>query len=69
MDVVIDIMGVGVEVGPVFNGELVDLVVEKFTVKLVFNGSWDEGYSVVRGIYWVVGLGGLEFEGWFFEED
>ena len=67
MDVVV--MGLGVEVGPGFNGELVDLVVEKFRVKLVFSRSWDEGYSVVRGIYWVVGLGGSEFECWFFEED
>ena len=69
MDVVVNVMGVGVEVGPVFDCKLMNLVVEKFRVKLVFSRSWDESYSVVRGIYWVVGLGGFEFEGWFFEED
>ena len=69
MDIVVNVMGVGIEVGPVFDGELVDLIVEQFRVKLVLSGSWNECDSIVRGIYWVVGLGGSEFECWFFEED
>ena len=47
MKVVVDVMGVGIEVGPVFDGELVDLIVEQFRVKLVLSGSWNECDSIV----------------------